>query len=200
MLRMSSLPGRPVILGQRRLGLLQNVLVDAAQKRVRALIVGRGFLGKCVVLPEAIVSITQDFMLVDGTRRFDRRLEPSGCLFVRDTQGLLVGRVTDFALEDGAVVAAEICGGYGKAAPRFWCYRFYPMQGHPDELMIPALLGRELIHSSEVKKHANVHDEEYCGGRYDGPDDGRWTDDDAAGQADEKSTDEKRPAAGQTAG
>ena len=106
MVRMSALRNMPVILGKVRLGLVQSVSLDEARKRVQALIVSCGIRGKRVILPESVLSIGDGFILAEASRRYHRSDEPSPCPFVRDSAGLLVGLVTDYALDEKTLAGA----------------------------------------------------------------------------------------------
>ena len=114
MVRMSALRNMPVILGNERLGLLQSVSLDEARKRVRALIVSCGIRGKRVVPRESVLSIGDGFILSGDSRRYHRSDEGSSCPFIRDSSGLLVGYVTDYAIDEAtlSVVAAEMKPGH----------------------------------------------------------------------------------------
>ena len=85
MVRMSALRNRPVVCGNKRLGLLQSVSLDSAQKRVRALIVSCGVFGKRVVPGQDVLAIADGFILASGVQRYRRVFETPPCAFVRDT-------------------------------------------------------------------------------------------------------------------
>ena len=93
MIRMSILRNFSVICGHRQIGLLQNASLDEAQKQVLALIVSRGIRGKRVILPESIEAIGRGFIIARDVQRYNRAQETTLCTFIRDTSGLLCGRV-----------------------------------------------------------------------------------------------------------
>lgn len=145
MVRMSSLRNYPVICRDKQVGLLQNICLDAAQKRVYALIVSCGICGKRVVLPEDIVSLSNGFILVNQVRRYRRSFETASSTFVRDSTGLLVGYVTDYAIEESRmqVAALEMRTGYLNRTNKYWVFTYTQTQSK--ELCIPACMGSELI-------------------------------------------------------
>lgn len=149
MVRMSALRNMPVILGNERLGLLQSVSLDEARKRVRALIVSCGIRGKRVVPPDCVQSIGDGFILAERSRRYHRRDENAPCPFVRDSSGLLVGMVTDYAIDETTleVVAVEMKPGHltGRRAGRLWMYSYARQEPSSLELTVPACMGSELI-------------------------------------------------------
>ena len=153
MIRLSVLRNLPVICGHRQIGLLQNASLNEAQNQVLALIVSCGIRGKRVILPESVEAIGKGFVVVRGVQRYKRKYEAAPCSFVRDTSGLLCGRVTDYALDDEtfAVQAFEMSPGYlGKARrTRLWIYDYRRSESHAEELIIPALLGHELTFARE---------------------------------------------------
>lgn len=100
MIRMSILRNFSVICGHRQIGLLQNASLDEAQKQVLALIVSCGIRGKRVILPESIEAIGRGFIIARDVRRYNRAQETTLCTFIRDTSGLLCGRVTDYAVNE----------------------------------------------------------------------------------------------------
>ena len=63
MVRMSALRNLPVICENKRLGLLQSISLDPAQKRVSALIVSCGMRGKRVVPAEDVLALADGFIL-----------------------------------------------------------------------------------------------------------------------------------------
>lgn len=150
---MSILRNYPVICGKKQLGLLQSVSLDPAQKRVCALIVSCGMRGKRVVLPEDVVSIADGFLLVRQADKYRRAMETAPCVFVRDSTGLLCGRVTDYAIDEAtlAIQAIEMIPGYlpGERRCRLWIYAYVRADEDAGELSVPACLGSELIFSRE---------------------------------------------------
>ena len=153
MVRMSALRNCPVICQNRQIGLLQSVRLDAAQKRVQALVVSCGLRGKCVVLGRQIQAVTDAFILAEQTERYRRAYEEKGSSFVRDTTGMLAGCITDYALDERtlAVQAIEILPGYWPAScrKRLWAFAFHHAEEPDGSLIVPASLGSELIFQRE---------------------------------------------------
>lgn len=149
MIRWSLLRNYPIIIGQKRLGLLQSIRLDEAQKRVCALIVARGMLGKCAVLTKDVLSLNEKFILVKCFQRNRCSEEQPPSLFVRDSQGLLTGRITDYAIDeaDFRIIAIQMQTGYAWFHPqeRFWVYTYVRSSLEASEICIPACLGSELI-------------------------------------------------------
>lgn len=156
MVRMSILRNIPVICENKQLGLLQSISLDSAQKRVLALIVSCGMRGKRVVLPEHVLSIADGFILADEVQKYKRAYETQLCSFVRDTTGLLCGRVGDYALceETLCVAAIELIPGYlpGESRNRIWLFVYERPNEEAGELLVPISLGSELILSKEEVK------------------------------------------------
>ena len=151
MIRISALRNRPVISGNRQIGFLQSISLDQAQKRVQALIVSRGMRGKCVVLPREIRSVGDQFILVDGVKKYERAYETVSCRFIRDTTGRLVGRIMDYAFQPDTmtVSAVEIMPGLlpPERSIRMWIYAYQRLDAHT--LTIPVLLCDEPTFSEE---------------------------------------------------
>lgn len=151
MVRLSALRNTPVICENRQLGLLQGISLDDAQRQIEALIVSCGFRGKRIVLPEDVRAIADGFILARRSEKYKRAYEKPPCAFVRDTSGLLVGRVTDYAIDEGAlcVTAIELSPGYlpSERRARLWMYAYARMGAL--EVSIPAGLQRERILSRE---------------------------------------------------
>lgn len=153
MVRMSILRNYPVICDKKRLGLLQSISLDPAQKRVCALIVSCGIRGKRVILPEHVVSIADGFILASQAQRYRRSAETVPCVFIRDTMGLLCGRVTDYAIDEAtlSIAAIEMIPGYlpSERRSRLWMYAYTRSSDTSSELTVPVCLGSELIYSRE---------------------------------------------------
>ena len=153
MVRMSALRNTPVICRGRQIGLLQSISLDAARKRVRALIVSCGMRGKRVVLRQNVQAIADGFILADRTEKYKRIDEKTGSPFVRDTTGMLSGCVTDYAVDEGTleILAVEIMPGYWPASSRkrLWAFSYHCVEAPDGDLIVPALLGSGLIFSKE---------------------------------------------------
>lgn len=153
MIRMSILRNYPVICCNRQVGLLQSINLDAAQKRVCALMVSCGFRGKRVILPQNVLSIADGFILADEVKKYKRAYDREPCVFVRDTTGLLTGKVTDYAIDEQTlgIQAVEMMLGYlpSQRRTRIWIYEYARADAQQDELIVPASLGSELTFSRE---------------------------------------------------
>ena len=140
LIRMSMLRNVPVVQGQRRIGLLQNVCFDAEYKRISALIVSGGVHGKRIVHAAHVCTITPEFILIDRWSRYRSSVRQQTPLFVRDTTGLLVGRVTDYAIEKETmcILAVEMIPGYllQERKKRTWIYE-YMISDCSGEISIP---------------------------------------------------------------
>lgn len=153
MIRLSILRNYPVICHDRQIGLLQSINLDRAQKRVSALLVSCGFHGKRVILPQNVLAIADGFILADEISKYRRAYDEDACAFVRDTTGLLAGKVTDYAIDEKtlSILAVEMSLGYWPSERRtkLWIYEYARAQGSQDELTVPASIGRELTISRE---------------------------------------------------
>ena len=153
LIRMSILRNFPVICGHRQIGLLQSASLNEAQKQVLALIVSCGIRGKRVILPESIEAIGKGFIIVRDVQRYRRIQETTPCSFIRDTSGLLCGRVTDYAINETTleIEAVEMLAGYLGSArkKRIWLYDYRRSENHAEELIVPACLGSELTLARE---------------------------------------------------
>ena len=151
MIRMSALRNDPVICCNRQIGLLQSISLDAARKRVNALVVACGIRGKRVVLPQQVSAIADGFILADQVERYARDRETAVSPFVRDTTGLLAGCATDYAIDERTlrVLAVEIMPGYwpARSRRRIWVYAYRSADGENGDLIVPASLGSELMFS-----------------------------------------------------
>lgn len=153
---MSVLRNYPVICDEKQLGLLQNISLDSAQKRVNALIISCGLRGKRVVLPQDVISLADGFILARRAQKYKRAYETAACRFVRDTTGLLVGRVTDYAIDEANlnVTAIEMTPGYlPSQRSRLWMYAYVRADSETLELTVPVCVGSELI---AVKEESEI--------------------------------------------
>lgn len=142
MVRLSALRNIPVICDGKPLGLFQGIGLDEAQRRVEAIVVSCGFRGKRVVLAQDIGVIADGFILAQKARKYKRSFEKPLCMFVRDTSGLLAGRITDYAIDEHTlrIVAIEMASGYlpSERRRRLWIYAFARASDQALELTIPA--------------------------------------------------------------
>ncbi|MBQ2989780.1 MAG: hypothetical protein IJD60_00630 [Clostridia bacterium] len=153
MVRLSALRNYPIVCNQRQIGLLQSLCMDTAQKRVTALNVSCGIRGKRMVLCKDIISLADSFILVKETGRYQRRLDTKPCSLIRDTSGLLAGKVTDYAICKSTwhIAAVEMRIGYfpGESGMRLWIYDYKRSDENKGELTVPSSLGSELIMTEE---------------------------------------------------
>lgn len=137
----------PVILFDKRIGMVQNVSMDLAQKRVCALMISCGLRGRRVVLRDHILSFADGFILTDGTEKYNPAYEEMGTLFVRDTSGLLLGRVSDYAVDEETlgISAVEMISGYMPLGlrRRIWIYDYAFRQNLRSEITVSAMLSCE---------------------------------------------------------
>lgn len=140
MVRMSILRNYPIVLEERQIGLLQSIRFDAARKRVCALVVSCGIRGKQIVPIQHVRVIADGFILVSGIEKHRHADQQQMLPFVRDTTGILVGRVTDYAIhrESLDILAIEMISGYGpkEIKNRFWM-NGYSISCDADEIVIP---------------------------------------------------------------
>lgn len=151
MLRISELRNTPVIVNQIPAGVLHSISMDMEQKRVCALSVSCGLRGRRLVLPEDVLSITNEFILARNIRRYKQPGDRDNARFIRDSTGILVGFVTDYAISEQKmeIEAVEMRIGFLRKeyAARIWVLDFIcPPQ--KEELIVPASLGCELIYSA----------------------------------------------------
>ena len=143
MIRLSTLRNVPVVFEDRRMGLLQSVCFDQNRKKICALIVSAGVHGKRIVLTQHVQTLAQSFIMVDQWSKYRRSDQQQMALFVRDTTGLLVGRVTDYAIEEETmnILAIEMIPGYLPQAyrNRIWIYE-YTFSKESDEICVSDIL------------------------------------------------------------
>ena len=140
MIRMSALRNVPVVFGERRIGLFQSVCFDQTRKRVCAFVISCGMRGKRIVPAEHVSLISERFILIDGSQRYRNSDKQEMFLFIRDTAGILVGRVSDYALDEKSleILALEMISGYSfkDRHKRTWIYA-YEFSNDFGELSIP---------------------------------------------------------------
>lgn len=133
----------PVIWGERQIGYFQEACLDKTRKRVCALIVSSGMHGKRIVQTQHVHMIADGFVLVDNWTKYRCSARQRTTLFVRDTTGLLVGCVTDYAIDKTTmeILAVEIISGYmpKERKVKSWIYA-YSFVEESDELSIPVLM------------------------------------------------------------
>lgn len=155
MIRMSQLRNIPVILGEHQIGIVQSMLLDQMRKRVCAFVVSGGMRGKKIVSAQHICVLGEDFIMVDGWCRYRRNDKQQIEMFVRDTSGLLVGRVTDYAIDKRTleVIAVEVLSGYLPHSwqAKSWMYE-YCFSADSDELCTPSIIHNQPNFSEEEFK------------------------------------------------
>ena len=138
LIRVSVLRNYPVICDHRQIGLMQGVSLNEAQNQVRALIVSCGIRGKRLVFPDDVAAFGDGFILIRKANRYVRSYEAPPSTFVRDTTGLLCGRVTDYAMNESTleIQAVEMIPGYtGRERKcRIWVYTYVPAEHCASEL------------------------------------------------------------------
>jgi len=142
----------PVICGDRQIGIFQSVCFDKTRKRVCAFVISGGLYGKRMVSIQHVLMIGQGFILIDGWSRYRRLDGQQISMFVRDTTGLLVGRVTDYAIDRDSmeILAIEVLPGYlpKEISIREWIYA-YSFSEDADAWIIPTLLHNQSCISKE---------------------------------------------------
>lgn len=153
MIRMSALRNYPVIHQNQQIGLLQSISLDPVQIRVHALVVSCGLRGKRIIPAASVKTISQGFILAEDVQKYDRTLESRSSAFVRDTTGVLVGKVTDYAIDEKrlTIQALEMTTGYwpGKNSVRIWIFEYTLSSERENELTVPACVGCGLIDQKE---------------------------------------------------
>jgi len=148
MVRVRTFTNTPVIIGEKQLGLLQRICLDDEQKQVSSLIVACGLTGKRMVPAAGILQLGSSFIFVDQALRYTRALDQRDCLFARDAAGLLVGRISDAAIDVSClrVIALELSTGYlfSGNTKRIWVYDYTRPDPTIPEIRIPACMGSEL--------------------------------------------------------
>jgi len=146
-IRMSALRNRPVVLSNRQIGYFQTILLDPAQKRVRALIVSRGIKGKCVVLPEQVSHVSDCCIQIDSFEKYTSITANPLCRFAVDTTGSLIGRVMDYVIDPVCmgVCAVAIMPGYlpPECSIRIWVYDYQKTENAAYTITVPAISGYE---------------------------------------------------------
>jgi len=203
MIRMNSLRNLPVICNGKQIGLMQEITLDDKQKQVNSLVVSCGIRGKRIIARNQIVSIANGFILAKNAEKYRYISGTNTYRFVRDTTGLLTGRIIDYALDRNTlqVYAIEIQTGYVKHSMhrKIWVYDYGQCRENRYELIIPASLGSELIISEEVNRIAHINNEGNCSRKLIRHYNGRWSDDDAPRKTNETRNGKKWPDSGQTA-
>ena len=146
MIRMSMLRNCPVLCQEKQIGLLQNIRLDSVQNAVHSLIVGGGFKGKRIVKKEQILCLQRDYILILGSDRYNKGQGQQSARFVRDSSGVLCGRITDYMLDEKTlcVKAFEIMCGYipHTQRKRLWTFSWFTQNCCSDEIVVPNVFVR----------------------------------------------------------
>lgn len=133
----------PVVFGEKQIGLLQSIGFDQSRKRVQALIVSGGLCGKKLVRSEDVLAIADEFILVKNWNSYHRAKGQQIYPFVRDTEGFLAGRITDYAFDRKKlnVLAVEVITGYlpKESRNKAWIYTYSCTEPYA-EITIPVVL------------------------------------------------------------
>jgi len=150
MLKMSVLRNTPVIMNQKMIGVVQSLHLDMMQKRVCALSISCGLRGRRFIIPADVQNLANGFIIASKVYRRGQIESHHPTLFVRDSTGILVGCVTDYAIseKDMQLEAIEMRMGF---LPREYRIRLWVIDFsyHPSkhEIIVPVSLGCELIDS-----------------------------------------------------
>ena len=148
-IRLSKLLNRAVICADIQAGFLQNVVLDESQKNVESLIVANGLRGKRVVPAQAITAVCAEFILVNAMQKYARGIERKNPSFVRDSCGLLIGRITDHALDENTlqISAIEMVRGYlpSERRQKIWLFTYTVSDSGSGELNVPVIENPESI-------------------------------------------------------
>ena len=154
MIKVCELRNIPVICQEKQAGLLQSVHLSLAQKRVEALVISCGIQGKKLAAAADVRSLDNGFILVSRLQKYRRIHKQAANPFVRDSLGLLTGKVTNYAISENTleIIAAEMQLGYSLSERnlRVWIYD-YSANEATGELIVPSSLGSGLIMSGEVE-------------------------------------------------
>jgi len=153
LIRVSRLLNRPVICANKQAGFLQSVILDEAQRQIESLIIVCGLRGKSVVPARAISAISEEFILAAHIQKYTRGDERRSPCFIRDTSGLLVGRVSDYALNEETlkISAIEMIRGYlpAERRMRIWLFSYTVSETRLGELVVPLIQGLESMNQKE---------------------------------------------------
>lgn len=120
-------------------------------KQVSELIVACGLRGKRIVPRGSIQSVADGFVLVKDTLRCKCAHPPAKSMFAHDANGLLLGYVTDYAIDEHTmqVQAIEVLTGYlpGKYTKRIWVFDYECR--NQEEVIVPASFCGELMRLNE---------------------------------------------------
>jgi len=99
---------------------------------------------------EDIISISDGFILAKKAIRSRQSVSQSCPCFVRDSTGLLIGRITDYAISESDLQLAAIEMQVGllghERRIRIWIMD-YSCTSNENEIIVPSSIGSELIYS-----------------------------------------------------
>ena len=144
MIRMNCLRNLPVICNNRQIGFLHGVKLNDEQNGVCALVIARGLKGKCVLLTDDVTMISSEFIIARRTHKYERRYEKQNICFVYDTDGLMIGKVSDYALdeENWRIAAIEVMRSYLPSGrrERIWFFQYSSDENRLGAVIVPAFL------------------------------------------------------------
>lgn len=147
MFRVNAVRNVPVIMGNKRIGLMMGLHFDLHAKRATEMVVACGLRGKRRIECKYVTGITDEFILVDDTAKSAPERGRINKAFAFDTTGLLVGSVSDYAVDESSmsILASEVTTRYhpGTYSRQIWVFDYeYIKTG---EILLPASIGCELI-------------------------------------------------------
>lgn len=152
---MNSLRNTPIIMENKRIGLLSGMIFDLRDKRAKDIVAACGLRGKRRIDCQHIMTLADGFILVDDTTRSRLQLNCSKKVFAFDTSGVLIGCISDYAIDESSmrIIAVEVTTGYypGKYMRRIWVFDFEYINS--EEILLPASIGYELM---DLKKGENM--------------------------------------------
>ena len=139
---MSRMRNTPVVCNDRQIGYLQGAKLDDGQKKVQAFVIAQGLKGKGLVYPEAVKVISEEFIIALCIAKYDRKFPVQNASFAYDTDGLMIGIVSDYAVEEKtlSVEAIEVKRGYlpCERNDRIWFYRYSSSEHRKNDVIVPA--------------------------------------------------------------
>lgn len=151
MIILSTIRNCPVICQDKRIGLVMGIGLCDDAKQVTELIIACGLRGKRIVSCGNIQSVADGFLLVKDTMRYKHAHHPAKCMFAYDADGLLLGYVTDYAIDEHTmqIQAIEVLTGYlpGKYTKRVWIFDYECR--NQEKVIVPASFCSELMRLNE---------------------------------------------------
>jgi len=145
--RLNAVRNLPVIMQSKRVGMLLGISVDLYTKQATDIIVACGLRGKRRIQCRYISAIAEGFILIDDTAHSTVDHGGINRVFAFDTTGVLIGRASDYAIEESSmeIQAIEIITGYlpGIYPRKTWIFD-YECIG-TGEILLPASIRCGLI-------------------------------------------------------